>query len=88
MWKRVALAGLAGFLISIFWMFLGLVLFNVGNGLVANLYYLVGEIVCPFFPVNSAHDVYGPFVNAVLYASLAWIILRMIKSRHILPSNV
>lgn len=45
----------------------------------ADLYYIGGEIVCPIFPVNSAHDVYGPFVNALLYASIAWILLGATK---------
>jgi hypothetical protein len=58
-------------------MFLGLLLFNEPNGRIADFYYLTGEIICPIFPVNSAHDVYGPIVNAILYMAVAWIALKM-----------
>jgi hypothetical protein len=69
-------------------MFLGLVLFNAPNGRIADLYYLGGDIVCPIFPVNSSHDVYGPFVNALLYASVAWILLRATKRFRLLRTNL
>jgi len=58
-------------------MVLGFILFNAPNGRIADLYYLGGELLCPIFPVNSAHDIYGPLVNAVLYASVMWMGLQV-----------
>jgi hypothetical protein len=75
--KYIALAALFGFLIAAFWMVLGFILFNVPNGRIADLYYLGGELVCPIFPVNSPHDIYGPLVNAFLYASVMWMALQV-----------
>jgi len=78
--KYIAFAALFGFLIALFWMILGFLLFNGPNGRIADLYYLGGKLVCPVFPVTSANNAYGPFLNASIYALAMWIILRLKKS--------
>jgi len=78
MWKRITICGVFGFVIAGFWMCLGLLMFNEPNGKIADLYYTTGKLVCPIFPVSSSHDLYGPPINAFLYAIVAWIILTAI----------
>lgn len=81
MQRRVTISALVGLLLSLLWIILGFLQFDSDTGRLSHIYFLVGDIVCQIFPVNSSFGMFGPAINPFVYASIAWIILQFSKRR-------
>ncbi len=73
--KRIVIVAAVGFCVPIFWLILGFLIFNGGNGLTTDLYYLGARLLCPIFPVTSSHFEFGPPINAFVYGLVTWLVL-------------
>ena len=69
--RTVIIGFLTGACIPLFWGILGLILFNVPEGLGSRIFWSAVYITCPFWAIEGNKALFlMPFLNGIMYAFL------------------
>lgn len=88
--KRVMWWAILGFVIPVFWGVVSFIFFSAKESIWTDVYWRVVYVTCPFWllPSNTTTTVMTPFLNAILYGGLAFLLLstRNARSKSANPS--